>query len=188
MDEAERKHQDELRKTLRDRLRLLEITEARYGYNCPPEIKTEIEDINEKLEAINQKIGLPKEDLDKIELQAKLQSIETIDISAKSLISWYSRLETNERERQAKQLYYGKYVRWKVVIGGLWVKHGRVMIWTPNVTAAVKAENFLHHPYNPGWFREGIEVFMLGKIAKISEREGFLGGTVYLIDCYVMET
>lgn len=187
MDKQEQQHQKKLREVYLDRLRILQITEARYGYNCPPEVQTEIEDINEKLEAINKKIGLSEDTLNRIELQEQLQSIETIDISAKSLISWYSKLDANERERQAEQLYYGKYVRWNAIINSIFLIRGRVVINAEYAYAFVKIENFLHHPYNPGPFRRGVKVIMLGKIAVINKGAYLLPGSVFLNDCYIME-
>ncbi len=53
MDDEQRTHLEELRETHQKRLNKLELREAQLGLSAPPELLTEIEDVREKVNAIN---------------------------------------------------------------------------------------------------------------------------------------
>ena len=59
MDEDEINDLRELRQAHRNRLRVLELKAAQYGINCPPEVQTEISEIKNKIEALDQQIRDP---------------------------------------------------------------------------------------------------------------------------------
>jgi hypothetical protein len=53
MDTEDVRHLETLRQITKNRLRLLEIQQTRFGYNTPPEVNMEIEELTVKLNHIN---------------------------------------------------------------------------------------------------------------------------------------
>ena len=53
MDNEQRKHLEDLRQAHLKRLQVLELKEAQFGMNAPPEILTEMEDVRERIASID---------------------------------------------------------------------------------------------------------------------------------------
>jgi hypothetical protein len=191
MDAEDRAFAEELRRAHIRRLRQLKLTVATKGSNSEPEDKTEIEDIEKQIKELDAQLGGKEDRTSGDDLRAKINAIETEDISAKELITWYSKLKNSaKREEQFERMYRGRYVRWKMPIESIYILLGDVLFHGPLVIAGAKIEHVIHHPYETHTIRAGTQIVVVGKIVRVM-KSGQVDpeheGCVFLKDCYIIE-
>jgi hypothetical protein len=102
MDDKQRQHLDELRRTYQRRLRVLELQAASFGLSAPPHVLTEIEDIREKIAAIDTQLAESKQSTQFPDQQTISITISILFLSADPTDASRLRLGEELREIQEK--------------------------------------------------------------------------------------